>query len=106
MQRRTLLLATSCMLLAATGATAAEKLKALIIEGQNNHRNWPQTSQMMKSYLEGSGLFDVDITRTAARGTDPDFTPEVEVAWRTTVEQGVEYMISKYWRAAGRADRG
>jgi hemoglobin-like flavoprotein len=27
---------------------------------------------------------------------DPDFSPEIEAAWRTTVEQGVEYMISKY----------
>ncbi len=27
---------------------------------------------------------------------DPDFSPEVEAAWRTTVEQGIQYMISKY----------
>ena len=27
---------------------------------------------------------------------DPDFSPEIEAAWRTTVEQGVQYMISKY----------
>ena len=24
------------------------KLKALIVDGQNNHGNWPQTTQMMK----------------------------------------------------------
>ena len=28
-------------------AAAAEPLKALIVDGQNNHGNWPQTTQMM-----------------------------------------------------------
>ncbi|MEM6801483.1 MAG: ThuA domain-containing protein [Bacteroidota bacterium] len=41
------------------------KLKALIIDGQNNHDHWPKTTIMMKSYLEESGLFEVDIDRTA-----------------------------------------
>lgn len=40
-------------------------LKALIIDGQNNHDHWPKTSLMMKSYLEESGLFKVSIARTA-----------------------------------------
>lgn len=40
------------------------KLKALIIDGQNNHAAWPQTSMMMKQYLEESGRFTVDIRRT------------------------------------------
>ena len=55
---------------------AAEKLKALIIEGQNNHGNWPQTSQMWKRYLEQTDLFTVEIVRTAARGTDDNFKPD------------------------------
>ena len=53
-----------------------DKIAALIIDGQNNHRNWPDTSLMMKSYLEHSGRFTVDIARTRAKGTDPDFKPE------------------------------
>ncbi|MEL6254962.1 MAG: ThuA domain-containing protein, partial [Bacteroidota bacterium] len=40
-------------------------LKALIIDGQNNHEHWPKTTMMMKRYLEESGLFEVDIARTA-----------------------------------------
>ena len=52
-----------------------ESLRALIIEGQNNHGNWPETSLMMKVYLEQTELFAVDIIRTAAKGTDPDFAP-------------------------------
>lgn len=69
-----------CALLSAflfPGASpAAEKLKALIVEGQNNHGNWPQTSQMWKRYLEQTDLFTVDIVRTAAKGTDENFKPE------------------------------
>lgn len=43
----------------------AEKLKALIVDGQNNHGAWPKTTVMMKTYLEQTGLFTVDVARTA-----------------------------------------
>ncbi|WP_299317460.1 ThuA domain-containing protein [uncultured Maribacter sp.] len=39
------------------------KLKALIIDGQNNHYIWPKTTMMMKGYLEQTNLFTVDIHR-------------------------------------------
>lgn len=79
---------------------AAEKLKALIVDGQNNHAVWPKSTVMMKQYLETSGLFEVDVVRTRfisnykreenwlplaksneAEGTekpmpDPDFSPD------------------------------
>ncbi|MBI1313629.1 ThuA domain-containing protein [bacterium] len=45
-------------------ALAATPLKALIIDGQNNHGAWPKTTVMMKSYLEQTGLFSVDVART------------------------------------------
>lgn len=57
-------------------ALAAPPLKALIVDGQNNHINWPQTSQMMKKYLEDSGLFAVDIATTKPKGTDESFKPD------------------------------
>lgn len=50
--------------LAAGPAIAAEKLKALIVDGQNNHVVWPKSTIMMKDYLEQTGLFEVDIART------------------------------------------
>src|SRR5262245_59959271 len=60
----------------AIAASAAEpKYKALIIDGQNNHGNWPQTTKMMKKYLEDTGLFSVDVATTAKQGTDPNFKP-------------------------------
>ena len=39
------------------------KLKALIIDGQNNHYVWPKTTMMMRDYLEQTGLFEVSIHR-------------------------------------------
>ena len=47
-------LATS--LLCSVDATATEPMKALIVDGQNNHKVWPETTQMMKSYLEATRL--------------------------------------------------
>lgn len=41
-----------------------QKLRALIIDGQNNHGVWPKTTAMMKSYLEETQLFDVDVYRS------------------------------------------
>jgi type 1 glutamine amidotransferase len=69
----------SLVMLATLGAavTAAEpQLEALIIEGQNNHANWPTTTKMMKKYLEETGLFAVDVATTAKAGTDPNFKPD------------------------------
>jgi type 1 glutamine amidotransferase len=44
-------------------ASAAEKIKALIVDGQNNHAVWPKSTVMMKQYLESSGLFEVEVAR-------------------------------------------
>jgi hypothetical protein len=44
---------------------STEKLKALIMDGENNHVIWPKSTMMMKDYLEQTGLFEVDIVRKA-----------------------------------------
>ncbi|MDG1893821.1 MAG: ThuA domain-containing protein [Fuerstiella sp.] len=62
-------------LLFSAHATAAEPMKALIVDGQNNHKVWPKTTQMMKSYLEDTKLFTVDVATAAPKGTDPNFKP-------------------------------
>jgi type 1 glutamine amidotransferase len=78
MTRRLLLVAAIALLLlpGVVSAQTSQKLKALIVDGQNNHRNWPQTTQMMKKYLEDSGRFTVDVATTAPQGSDPNFKPE------------------------------
>ena len=57
---------TLLLLLALTPALhAAEKLKALIMDGQNAfHPVWPKSTVMMKQYLEATGMFEVDVART------------------------------------------
>lgn len=44
--------------------TDQEKIKVLIVDGQNNHGDWPKITAMMKSYLTESGRFDVDVQRS------------------------------------------
>lgn len=56
-------ISTSLALLAPT-VMSADKLKALIVDGQNNHQVWPKSTVMMKQYLEETGLFDVEVART------------------------------------------
>lgn len=47
------------------GALADDvRLKALIVDGQNNHTVWPRSTVMMKQYLEQTGRFDVDVYRS------------------------------------------
>jgi type 1 glutamine amidotransferase len=46
------------------GSPGAEKIRVLIIDGQNNHDAWPKTTAMMKQYLEETGLATVDVART------------------------------------------
>ena len=42
----------------------AKVIKTLIVDGQNNHTQWPKITFMMKQYLEETGKFVVDIKRT------------------------------------------
>jgi type 1 glutamine amidotransferase len=69
--------ASATMLVALLPAAlfAEAPLKALIVDGQNNHGNWPTTTKMMKKYLEDTKLFTVDIATTAKQGTDESFKP-------------------------------
>lgn len=60
-----LLLIPLCGLVMTT-AHGAEKLKALIIDGQNNH-NWQATTPVLKWSLEKSGKFTVDISTSPGR---------------------------------------
>jgi type 1 glutamine amidotransferase len=50
---------------AAADPSGPKRLRALIVDGQNNHDFWPKTTVMMKTYLEQTGLFTVDVARTA-----------------------------------------
>ncbi len=63
-------------LFAAVPTGAEEKLKALIIDGQNNHQ-WQATTPILKKTLEDCGRFTVDVATSPAKGQDlSGFAPE------------------------------
>ncbi len=48
---------------------AKPKLRALIVDGQNNH-NWQATTPILKHILESSGLFSVDVATSPPKGEE------------------------------------
>ncbi len=46
-------------------------LKALIVDGQNNH-DWKRTTPVLKSLLEETGMFEVDVATSPAKGRPMD----------------------------------
>jgi type 1 glutamine amidotransferase len=51
----------------AVTATAADKIKVLIVDGQNNHK-WAMTTPLLKQILEEPGIFSVDVSTSPAKG--------------------------------------
>jgi type 1 glutamine amidotransferase len=84
MVRHTLILA-GCWLVAGACLSAAlgsqasaeeKKLKALIIDGRNNH-DWKATTPLIKKALESSGRFTVDVATSPPAGQSlEDFRPK------------------------------
>ncbi|HXT58271.1 MAG TPA: ThuA domain-containing protein [Pirellulales bacterium] len=69
MLTRTSLLALGLALLSTAPVSAEPQLKALIVDGQNNH-NWQATTPLLKKHLEDSGLFSVDVATSPPNGQD------------------------------------
>jgi len=57
--------------------TMKPRLKALIIDGESNHGVWPMTTMMMKDFLEQTGLFEVDIYRSAYTWQGPHYDKSI-----------------------------
>ena len=89
-------------------ASAADKLRLLIIDGQNNH-NWKAMTPPMKAKLESTGRFTVEVATTpAGRGSKeawakfrPDFSKfDVVLSnyngqpWPAPVNKGLEDFVS------------
>ncbi len=113
---RTKLFFLGIIFLLSSTISGQEKLKVLIVDGQNNHEVWPKSTIMMKQYLEETDLFQVDIRRTKyvwKAEREKDFLPlaktgNVEVVEQPMVDEtfGPEFknydvVISNFgWRAA------
>ncbi|MDA2927096.1 ThuA domain-containing protein [Acidobacteria bacterium AH-259-G07] len=63
-------------LMMTAGVSAGPQLKALIIDGQNNH-DWKATTPVLKTILQDSGLFTVEVATSPPQGADISrFKPE------------------------------
>ncbi len=105
MFKKSLCGALGAWLVLACAALAAEPMKALIVDGQNNH-DWKGTTPVLKKILEQTGLFAVDVATTPSAGKDmsgfkPDFAAYKVVvmnytgdAWPKETQAALEKYVS------------
>lgn len=62
----------SLLITCGSPADPEPRYNALIVNGQNNHKIWPQTTEFLQGYLEETGLFAVDVATTPAAGEPMD----------------------------------
>ena len=63
----TWLVVLSVGLFTVSSAGAADPIRVLIVDGQNNH-NWKGTTPILKEFLTNSGRFSVDVATTPTNG--------------------------------------
>lgn len=83
-----LILACIAFLGSALSLSAAETIKVLLVDGQNNHA-WQETSPLLVRILESSGRFEVSVSTAppaAPRGPRPPQNPD-EAAKATFAEE-------------------
>lgn len=69
MNTRSILIAAILAASVAGSAWAKDKIKVVIVDGQNNH-NWKATTPIMKKALEEAGIFTVDVATSPPAGGD------------------------------------
>ena len=100
------------MLVFSTTAFSAEKIKILIIDGQNNH-NWPVMTKYLTKVLDKAGMFEVTVSTTPPQekrkhwDTRGPYTEEERIStekawtvWRPAFEgQDVVFLVfnGQYW---------
>jgi uncharacterized protein len=79
-----------------TWCPAADPIRTLIIDGQNNH-DWKSTTPVLKKILEDTGLFKVDVVTTPPKGGDfSAFKPEFG-KYQLVVSNYNEYPTGDKW---------
>lgn len=74
-----------CTLLSVTGfsqnedGTTSSKIKVLIVDGQNNHDQWPKITYILKKEMEKTGLFSVAVERSAFTWKGEEYLAEFAV---------------------------
>jgi hypothetical protein len=77
-------------MMAAGTLSAAEKLKAIIIDGQNNH-DWKACTPILRWILEDTGRFTVDVSTTPPSGAPAESWKQ----WRPAFDQ-YSVVVSNY----------
>lgn len=92
-----------------TPVSASDKVRALILDGQNNH-DWRKTTPILKSCLEATGRFAVDVATSPEPGKPveewKDFRPEFGAygvvisnyngqPWPQEVQKSLEEFVAK-----------
>jgi type 1 glutamine amidotransferase len=63
------------LMIAAVLTAAGGPVRVMLVDGDNNHRTWPDTSRVMKKILDDSGLFQTTVM-TVPRAGIGSFTPD------------------------------
>ena len=81
---------------APSATTMDASLKALIVDGQNNHE-WQKTTPLLKEALEETGLFTVDVATSPSKGSDMSgFEPEFS-AYHVVVSNYTDVFDGDSW---------
>ena len=64
MKKLLIFLLIGCFSTPSVLSQSKKSIKTLIIDGQNNHDQWPKITYMVKQYLEETGKFSVEVKRT------------------------------------------
>ena len=69
---------TAVMLLALIGTLSAAPLRVMLLTGESNRfHDWTKSSPLVKTYLEQTGLFAIDVVTAPAKGVETsDFNPK------------------------------
>ncbi len=78
------------LLLSGSSIFAADKIRVLLIDGQNNH-NWVETSKSLRGTLERAGLFEV-VTETSPPA---EASENKWQSWRLTFQE-FDVVVSNY----------
>ena len=78
-----LFLLTLCV--AVSSASAQDKIRLLIIDGQNNH-NWKATTPVLVKIFESAGIFTVDVATTPESGQKIVLKRRVKILSKTRTQ--------------------
>ena len=69
----------ACISVYSQSGKNATKIKVLIVDGQNNHEEWPKLTYILKQEMEATELFSVDVARSAFTWKGDEFLDDFAI---------------------------